>query len=122
MSNEEIIEGNKLIAEFMGKEIRDHLYNDAVKWKYHLSWDWLMPVIEKISKIEFNRDEQEIGEGLIETIIHTHYPRTFGMLNHSTGKPMFRYNCGILFEADKLIEAAWMATVEFIKTQQTHNP
>ena len=52
---------NKLIAEFMGLEIREskHKYittyyvviddmpNDLQDLKYHTSWDWLMPVIHK---------------------------------------------------------------------------
>ena len=37
MSTEEIIEGNKLIAEFMGDD-----------FSYHSDWSWLMPVVEKI--------------------------------------------------------------------------
>lgn len=37
--------GNKLIAEFMGKDIQE---NDNVM--YHSSWCWLMPVIEYIEK------------------------------------------------------------------------
>ena len=52
---------NKLIAEFMGLEILEskHKYittyyviiddmpNDLPDLKYHTSWDWLMPVINK---------------------------------------------------------------------------
>lgn len=37
------IENNKLIAEFMGKEI----YQKHHESNYHCSWDWLMPVIDK---------------------------------------------------------------------------
>lgn len=70
MSVEEIIEGNKLIAEFMGAE-KSTKDNDMryirfsephagtktfyfYKWqlKYHKSWDWLMPVVEKIEECE----------------------------------------------------------------------
>lgn len=54
-----IEEGNKLIAEFMGRcgKVNKHLYwvnIPSVKWvtveqmQFHTSWDWLMPVVEKI--------------------------------------------------------------------------
>jgi len=67
MTHEEIVEGNKLIAKYMGAEIKDetfcfHLGNPAFKIQieqmtfepvyklhYHDSWDWLMPVIETIT-------------------------------------------------------------------------
>jgi len=37
---------NKLIAEFMGDSTRLH----GLHLQYHTSWDWLMPVAEKIYK------------------------------------------------------------------------
>ena len=50
-----ILEGNKLIAEFMGNDYKN--YETAVigvispeKAKYHSSWDWLMPVVSKIEE------------------------------------------------------------------------
>lgn len=61
---------NELIARYMEIEMdedkflafgwdRIYLYNGewkpARKLKYHLSWDWLMPVIEKIEQIESGR-------------------------------------------------------------------
>lgn len=52
MKKEEIIEGNKLIAEFMGEHTWTNLttlkqeYNG--NYQYHSSWDWLMPVVQKI--------------------------------------------------------------------------
>lgn len=48
---------NELIAEFMGD--RDKVLCDP-KWmkgdelvylRYHLSWDWLMPVVQKIERV-----------------------------------------------------------------------
>jgi hypothetical protein len=77
MSNDEILEANKLIAEFMGGEKHwlngvSEPFNDDTIWgfynigvnivstysgrkialvkdiKYNNSWDWLMPVVEKI--------------------------------------------------------------------------
>ena len=65
----EIIDGNKLIAAFMGgiREVRHEgrnwfawgsmkgrppIYTDEDKLEYHKSWDWLMPVIENCHTIE----------------------------------------------------------------------
>ena len=61
------MEDNKLIAEFMGWDVKSlttippnlHLSNleidngDVIELQYHTSWDWLMPVIEKIMDISF---------------------------------------------------------------------
>lgn len=117
-------EGNKLIALFDGMTFHNDdpstyqegyfLLEDSegdatfepIDLKYSISWDWLMPVIEKISTIKFDEEQGD-----------THYPRTFGMLNSETGKPMFRFNCGGLFEADTLIEAAWLAVTDYLKTK-----
>lgn len=67
MTNEELLEGNKLIAMFMGAKkmvIKNKLYLNGEPlftiydvpghgsrvddFKYHLSWDWLMPVVMRI--------------------------------------------------------------------------
>lgn len=104
MEDEEILSGNKLIAEFMGgiahgnffyqfpyefgyKETHDEggfvgsgpdscwEFNEL---QYHTSWDWLMPVAEKIEQLKYTvyifndycRIEKEIGE----VICHSVYP------------------------------------------------
>jgi len=75
MNEQEILKGNKLIAEFMDwsyeQQHRNFRYADDTKvWKkcwfdtygirrtdknnpllFHSSWDWLMPVVEKIETI-----------------------------------------------------------------------
>ena len=53
---------NKLIAEFMGVDQVDidYAFNEHGQLKYHLSWDWLMPVIEKIT--ELCEEPQELDE------------------------------------------------------------
>jgi len=54
MTQEEILEGNKLIALFMGDIEREDSKVSFKKscpvngLKYYSSWDWLMPVVEKI--------------------------------------------------------------------------
>jgi|SRR6185312_15737930 len=63
MKENEILEGNKLIAEFMGAVFAETQINIPSKdgqWyfiedlKYNYSWDWLMPVVEKIKKYWFD--------------------------------------------------------------------
>ena len=67
MTNEEIIEGNKLIAEFMGGKFRKSKDKNTLnkyfdlkdkgyfyyenEIRYHTSWDWIMPVLEKIEQL-----------------------------------------------------------------------
>ena len=62
--SKEIEEGNKLIAEFMGLHFHKTGWVDArhidgnyecPELKYHYSWDWLMPVVEKIESLEDGR-------------------------------------------------------------------
>lgn len=50
---------NKVIAEFMGLNIDKGVQADYMEHelKYHTSWDWLMPVIEKIQNIFVDNPE-----------------------------------------------------------------
>jgi hypothetical protein len=89
MNKEQIIEGNKLIAEFMElkqvnwnnecllwvnkkfvedyTDVEDYSDNSKFDWGnsfpqaskllYHSSWDWLMPVVEKIKSITEEPEE-----------------------------------------------------------------
>jgi hypothetical protein len=111
MTNEQIIEGNKLIAEFMGWVwsdafrglLPDHWIDEnggceglKTELEFHSSWDELMPVVEKIEdmgytfkicrrRIEIDKD----GE-------HPPYPFIYSKL-------------------DTKIESAWVGCIEFIK-------
>jgi hypothetical protein len=49
-------QSNKLIAEFMGYDSRRKFFtpwNEDTAPKYHTSWDWLMPVVEKIESMGY---------------------------------------------------------------------
>lgn len=50
------LENNKLIAEFMGKDIgHENMIIFTKNWevmKYHNDWNWLMQVVEKIRSID----------------------------------------------------------------------
>lgn len=134
MEAKEIEEGNLLIALFMGAEImssstspkgvqtitsiafkdnggyfRESIRNYRVQLHYHESWEKLMPIILRIGEFKFDDYTHDDG-----TIDHA-YMRTFGMKNQH-GKYMVRINRHSLFEADTLIEAAWLAVIDFIKT------
>ena len=75
MGLKEIIEGNKLIAEFMGAHydstMTDYWFNipkeclrnwsspfapKTTDLQFHSSYDWIMPVVEKIEQLLFPND------------------------------------------------------------------
>ena len=93
MEKEHIIEGNKLIAKYMGW--REFLAG------YEMSWDWVIPVIEKIIKEYrtdyYNEYDMSSSESYFVTI-------------GSDGK-----YCSQGTSKNSLIEATWITVVEFIK-------
>jgi hypothetical protein len=123
MSNEPTIaEMNKAIALFMGYKKREKLYptdrqilegEGLPNWyedslEYHSSWDWLMPVIEKISKIPLLHWDNRVCTDPQDVC----YPRTFGMPTEDGTQVMVRLNGFSLHTAPTLIEAAHMAVYE----------
>lgn len=117
------LEGNKLIAEFMGK----HLYDDKPAMptsmqskglEYHSNWSWLMQVVHKISDYHYpeywtHGKDPDAGEW-----DDTAYPRTFGMRDKE-GNYMVRFNANALHYGKTLIEATWNAVVDFITDYNT---
>lgn len=123
MTQERTNDSNKLIAEFMGLITVDRTYPSSFtllpeevkkvgitdwKWKdfmsqlqYHYSWDWLMPVVDKIESLFFN------------VVIESHITLRI--------KPQcYIYSATERFEMkplqrDKKIDAVYEAVVEFIK-------
>jgi hypothetical protein len=80
----QISEGNKLIAEFMGVESYEangyvnFIYSDDnhrthVDLAYHSSWDWLMPVVEKIHA------EGDFDDYYADDLLHNEMTQAMGM-------------------------------------------
>ena len=71
MTEQEIIDNNRIIAEFMGAKpckqhpntqlfltIKDNKNPSLQYWhllKYHKSWDWLIPVVHKCYKLQYKK-------------------------------------------------------------------
>ena len=70
------MENNKLIAEFMGitpneagvYHVSKHKGYSLDNLLYHTSWDWLMPVLEKINNsfVEYEHNDKGIVNGLVK--------------------------------------------------------
>ena len=71
---------NKLIAEFMGVVFHDdenqYYSSDGVyignTLQYHSSWDWLMPVVDKIEQVHEGVPTQLINLSLFSTKTETY--------------------------------------------------
>jgi hypothetical protein len=129
--NTEIIEGNKLIAEFMGgnKQIIPkgglHGYKEGTElWRfclfssnpgpvtyleYHSSWEWLMEVVEKIEGL-FNGNAFTITNRNLWCIIemNTQFSLAYD-IEYSE----------ISIKASTKLESTWEAVVQFIQWYNT---
>ncbi|MCK9544999.1 MAG: hypothetical protein M0R03_23535 [Novosphingobium sp.] len=72
--------------------------------EFHSSWDWLMPVVEKIEKLQYTCD-----------ICSTHLHKNMVSIGTISGK-----QCVRVIE-DLKIKAVWTAVIEFIKWYNTQN-
>lgn len=120
MTNEEILEGNKIIAQFLttNKDNPDsdefylpqHYEDNGDDWVYendlmfHKSWNWLMPVITKIHKLGYVTVFYGNHCEIIDKDLFTHKYDGEG------------FNVEYYSESeDKLIDAVWNCVVEFVK-------
>lgn len=108
------IENNKLIAEFMGFEPVTEEYFldngfendkqmiiDTSDCKYETSWDWLMPVVDKIEITSV--DGEDNSDEFFNVVIEV-----FECNINGSGRTV----CGV---GQNKIEATYKAVVEFIK-------
>lgn len=96
MNQQEITEGNKLIAEFMSKEnpfhegqyiVFDGFAYTPDEMKFNTSWDWIMPVIQKIFSMPFGDT-----------------PGLSGYFDRHMDEYSFGFHCPIEFVFDKVVD------------------
>jgi len=100
---------NELIAEFMGVNVGEYTsYPEESPTQYavgdlqyHTSWDWLMPVVEKIDEVS--------DENTLFKIEH----------NRAFVEDIENYYIFIDVTASSRLEATYKAVVEFIKDYNT---
>lgn len=113
----EIIEKNRLIAEFMGAKVNGPCVNypqphfkiklwSDTELEYHTSWDWLMPVVEKIESLGYR---VSIERWLVQ-ILEESSTDIFGLINAMAEK-----------ETDTKINLTVKAVIDFIQWYNTHN-
>tara|TARA_R100001510_G_C7597248_1_gene164956 strand:- start:194 stop:463 length:270 start_codon:yes stop_codon:yes gene_type:complete len=83
-------ENNKIIAEFMDLRSTGLSIYKPSEYKYHTSWDWLMPVVQKIG----------------DEYLNTPFDETYSKLTEG-------------YENIWTLEDTYNAVVEFIKDQNT---
>ena len=88
------VDANKLIAEFMGVPQGEHThfmvepfalesYANVDDLKYDISWDWLMPVVQKCFDTQQPQEGQHyfINESLLTMDIEVVYDRVVEFIN-----------------------------------------
>lgn len=117
-----IQEGNRVIAEFMGwkfveadnkyaahfkKHGGDFVY--ANRLEYHTSWDWLMPVVEKI---------ESIGKTCVSI---THRSCEITPIIYSVKKDRMVWHQTIFVMHENKIASTYAAVLQFITWYNTTN-
>ena len=136
MEADKIIEGNRFIAEFLGYKVFNKRYplNHGIgapeafegyksmivqKAKYHTSWDWLMPVVEKIESIR----HPEYGWFQVSVQGNSCSIQSEHLWKVLQGHPNKTYKA-YTSDPDAIfptkIESTWYVVVEFIKWYNTH--
>ena len=125
MKNDDIIENNKLIAEFLGWEksemklfvptvstvYRTIEYYNGEKvvgsfthpssMKFHKSWDWLMPIVEKVESMKY-----------VVTITQNICTIKASVMGDTT---LITRQTGNYSTPDTKIYNTWLALIDFIK-------
>lgn len=103
---------NEIIAEFMGLDVDGDNVTDGTiettigKLKYSTSWDWLMPVVEKINETIYPELNERIDVIIYRRTCHINDRQQ--IIIETTGKNM--------------LDCTYKAVVEFIKWHNQKTP
>ena len=114
------MKNNKLIAEFMGMNYGDPNDNSVMtqitpqgnevapidSMKYHTSWDWLIPVVEKIESFQDGND----GDSMRGHLYNFRIEQNFVYILDGESMDVI-----IEMNGDNKRDATYKAVVEFIK-------
>lgn len=91
MKETEIIAGNRLIAEFMYDKNMDSIFHDLKPNEciYHSSWDWIVPVVEKISRTinKSTFDSKELYRGFRQVNIELVWSEVIKFIKWHNNQP-----------------------------------
>ncbi len=102
MTQEEVNKWNKMIAEFMEWKHLHYKINEKYKLYYHSSWDWLMPVVEKIRGLGFRVNI------------------TMSTIDNSVWITKGEERLNIVYYSD-LKECLYVAVIKFLQWYNKHN-
>lgn len=113
MIDEEIVEGDKIIDEFMRDYDLYHLGRDSInefrKPSYCEDWNYLIPVVQKICGTRFNNKN---GDSFRVTVSISEGHTTFYKTNWSIDESnILSSRCS----GEKMIEHCWLAILDCIK-------
>jgi len=119
MKKNEILEGNKMISRFASESKEPYRnegdfvsyigcngeegYFDYEDMQYHTSWNWLMPVVEKIENIKDSENNYAFSFDI---------GRDFCVIFHND---LTQNTITAKSEHNNKIKSVWLAVVEFIK-------
>jgi hypothetical protein len=89
---------NKLIAEFMGVEDHQEM-GEYVTPNYNTSWNWLLPVVEKIESLGYEVQIRKFDCIIFQLLDTLEYKPVIGSISSASGK----------------MDSTYIAVVEFIK-------
>ena len=124
------MKNNKLIAEFMGIVypkldnviVIDNVVTKEDELQYHSSWDWLMPVVEKIESYNVSVNINGLYSVFNKNVAHQVTIRIESVEMNEGGKSAWVLEDEYLYHSDvkdSKIEAVYQAVIEFIKHIKT---